>query len=274
MLDVLLGPVLTRAGVLASMTPHLTPPLVLGWDLAGVVETAGGGFGVGQRVVGMVPWFATGVGTYAELVAVDPGWLVPLPDGVDDVTGAALPLNALTASHALDLVGVMAGQTLLVTGASGAVGGYAVQLAAAAGARVLAVASAGDEDHVRSLGAKEVLARAEPAALVAAAREAAGGGLDAVLDAAPVGPPLIAAVRDHGVFITVLDFQLPATERGIRVGKVSATPDAPRLGRLVAALAAGDLTTRVAASLPLEQAAQAHERAAAGGLRGKIVLTV
>jgi len=102
-----------------------------GWDLAGTVERDGGGFTAGQRVAGMVPWFTVGRGSYAEVVLAEPGWLAPVPDGVDDVTAGALPLGALTARQALDLTAVPAGATLLVTGASGAVGGYAVQLAAA-----------------------------------------------------------------------------------------------------------------------------------------------
>lgn len=265
---------LTRQGVLAAMAPQLQPPLVLGWDFAGVVETAAEGLRVGQRVAGMVPWFAVGTGTYAELVLAEPGWLAPLPDGLDEVSAAALPLNALTARQALDLVGVLPGQTLLVTGASGAVGGCAVQLAAAAGAHVLAVASHGDEDHVVGLGAKHVLGRADPARLAAAVRELAPSGVDAVLDAVPVGPPLIAAVRDAGVFVTVLEPAAPATERGVRVDKVSVTPDAQQLSKLLHALADGSLTSRIAETMPLTQAERAHERAAAGGLRGKIVLLV
>jgi len=264
----------TRTGVLAAMTPGLEPPLVLGWDLAGVVEVAGGGFEAGQRVVGMVPWFDERTGTYAELVAADPAWLAPLPAGVSDVVGAALPLNGLTASQAVDLVGLTAGQTLLVTGASGAVGGYAVQLASAAGLRVLAVGSGGDEAHLRGLGAEQLLERAGPDELVAAVRSAVPGGVDGVLDAAPVGPTLIGAVRDGGVFITVLDPAVPAPERGIRADKVSVVPDPAGLRRLVAAQAAGTLTTRVADTMALAQAGAAQERAAAGGLRGKIVLTV
>ena len=263
---------LTRAGVLAPMIGHLPLPLVLGWDLAGTVERDGGGFVAGQRVAGLVPWFSTGTGSYAEVVVAEAGWLAPVPDGVDDVTAGALPLNALTAQQALALTGVPAGGTLLVTGASGAVGGYAVQLAAAAGVEVLAVASAGDEEWVAGLGAKHVLARAGAADLAAAVRERVVGGVDAVLDAAPVGPAMVAAVRDGGAFTAVLDVTVPAAERGVRVAKVSAVPDADALRGLLDAVAAGTLAVRVAGTVPLGRAGEAHERAAAGGLRGKLVL--
>jgi len=281
---------LTRAGVLAAMAPHLRPPLVLGWDLAGEVLDGGASFTAGQRVAGMVPWFAVGTGTYAEVVAVDPAWLAPVPggrdgpdgsdgsDGPDDATVATVPLNGLTARQALDLLGAgpgapAPGGTVLVTGASGAVGGYAAQLAAAAGLSVIAVASPGDEAYVAGLGAKEVLTRAEPGALVAAVRAIAPDGVDAALDAGTVGPPLVAAVRDEGAFVSVIDPASPAPERGIRVAKVGVEPDAARLADLLTALAEGRLTTRVAATLPLAEAAEAHRRAASGGLRGKIVLT-
>jgi NADPH:quinone reductase-like Zn-dependent oxidoreductase len=262
----------TRSGALAAVFPHPAPPLVLGWDLAGTVERDGGGFTAGQRVAGMVPWFTVGRGTYAEVVVAEPEWLAPVPDGVDDVTAGALPLNALTARQALDLTAVPAGATLLVTGASGAVGGYAVQLAAAAGVEVLAVASDGDEEWVTGLGAKHVLARAGADDLAAAVRAVVAGGVDAVLDAAPVGPGLVAAVRDGGAFTAVLDATAPAAERGVRVAKVSVVPDAAALRELLAAAAAGALSVRVAGTRPLAGAAGAHERAAAGGLRGKLVL--
>lgn len=265
---------LTRAGYLASLTPHLTPPLVPGWDLAGTVVTAGGGFAAGQRVAGTVPWFTTGAGTYAELVAADPSWLAPVPDAVDDVTAAAVALNGLTARQGLDLLALQPGQRLLVTGASGAVGGYAAQLAAHAGAQVVAVASAGDEAHVRSLGAHDLLPRLEPAALVTAVHGLVPGGADAVFDAVPVGPALVGAARDGGTFLTVLDTGVPAEERGVRPVKVGVVPDGAGLADLLQAVAQGRLTVRVVDTLPLEEAAKAHERAEAGGLRGKLVLTL
>src|SRR5205823_2804766 len=107
------------------------------------------------------PWFDLGgsVGTNASVVSASPEWLAALPDGVDPVAASTVPLNALTARQALDLAGASPGQTLLVTGASGGVGGFAVRLAAAAGVHAIAQASTGDESYVESLGAKEVLGR-------------------------------------------------------------------------------------------------------------------
>ncbi|MGD9529462.1 NADP-dependent oxidoreductase [Pseudonocardia sp.] len=241
----------TRAGAFAAV---LSPPFVLGWDLAGEVD--------GTRVAGMVPWFATDRGAYAEAVAVDREWVAPVPDGVAAVLAATVPLAGLTARQALATL--PEGGSLLVTGASGAVGGFAVQLAAQAGAEVYAVASAGDEEWVAGLGAAHVLGR-----------DALSGRLpvvDAVLDAAPAGPELISAVRDGGSFVAVTDPTTPVAERGVRVAKVSVTPDAAALGELLDAVAAGRLRTRVAATFPLADAAAAHRRLAAGGVRGKLVL--
>jgi NADPH:quinone reductase-like Zn-dependent oxidoreductase len=245
----------TRAGYLAAFTPELTGPFVPGWDFAGQTED-------GQRVAGFVPWFEQGgtVGAYASELLADPAWFAPLPASADLVAAATLPLNALTAAQALAVAGLTAGQSLLVTGASGGVGGFAVQLAVAAGLDVTAVASTGDEAFVAGLGAKTVLSRTDTPPAKA---------FDGVLNAASV-PDAIAAVRDGGVFVAVTDHTAPAAERAVRVDTVHVTPDRS----LLADLLGRELTTRVAGTLPLEEAAQAHRRLEAGGLRGKLVLTV
>lgn len=265
---------LVAAGVLAQMTPHLSLPLVLGWDVVGDVVAVGEGveFPEGQLVAAMLPWFATGEGAFAEAVVFDAGLAVPVPDGVDSVQAATVPLNGQTARQALDLLAPQPGQRVLVTGASGAVGGFVVQMAAGAGVRVVAVASVGDESRVRGLGAEQVLTRAGD--VLALAREAAPDGFDGVLDAVPVGPQMIGAVRDGGAFVTVLDMTIPAAERGVRVEKVSASPKPEQLAELLQDLAAGRLVTSVAQQLPLADAGKALEVASGGGLRGKVVLVV
>ncbi|WP_327004142.1 NADP-dependent oxidoreductase [Dactylosporangium sp. NBC_01737] len=249
----------TRAGYLAAAAPDVTAPFVPGWDFAGVTDD-------GQAVAGFVPWFEQGgtVGSYASVLLADPAWFapVPVPDDrpADLATASTVPLNAVTAAHALRLAGLAAGQTLLVTGASGGVGGFAVQLAVAAGVDVTAVASTGDEAYVAGLGAKAVLSRSDTPP---------PGSFDGVLDAASV-PGAIAAVRDGGAFVAVIDPATPAPERGVRVATVHVTPDRELLTRLLGA----GLITRVAGTLPLREAAEAHRRLEAGGLRGKLVLTV
>ena len=147
-----------RAGAHRARMPDLTPPFVTGWDLAGVVgevNAPDSGFAVGDRVVGMIPWARIGgrVGAYAQAAAVDPAWLAPRPDGLDEVTGATVPLNALTAHQTLDLIAAPAGATLLITGASGAVAASRPSSRCTRGLRVLALASDADEDWVASLGA-------------------------------------------------------------------------------------------------------------------------
>ena len=115
-----------RSGGAAQVLPGLPQPFVLGWDVMGTVAEDGGGFRRGQRVAGLYPWMdlADSRGTYAEAVLVDSDWLAAVPDEVDDATAATLPLNALAARRALDLLTLPAGAGVLVSGASGAVGGW------------------------------------------------------------------------------------------------------------------------------------------------------
>ena len=265
----------TRAGVMAARTPNAKPPIVLGWDFAGTLLDATGQWPAGTRVAGLYPWFdlGDGTGTYGEQIVVDPSWLTPIPDGVGFPEAATLSLNGLTAAQALDLAGLRAGQTLLVTGASGGVGGFATELAAAADINVIAVASTGDEEFVASLGPAEILGRGTATELVEAVRQRHPDGVDGVLDAAVVGVELIGAVRDGGVFVAAITPAIPAPERAIRTTQVQVEPNGPQLGDLLRKLADGSLRTRIAAVRPIADAGEAHRKLAAGGLRGKIVLT-
>ena len=259
----------SRSGQSRRRMPDLEPPFVLGWDLAGeVVEAApDSGYAAGDRVVGMIPWVRNGgaVGAYAELAAVRPEWLAPAPQDLDPTTAATLPLNALTARQGLDLIAAEPGATLLVTGASGAVGGDATQLAARDGLTVLAVASEGDEDWVAGLGAERVLPRdADLASL---------DQVDAVYDAVPVGPDATAPLREGGaVLFTRSPPDFPRAGE-LRVETLLAETDPEALRALSADLGKGRLQTRVADAIDLSDAAEAHRRVEAGGLRGKLVLT-
>jgi NADPH:quinone reductase len=249
--------------------PDLQPPIVPGWDLAGEVTAVGSetsGYRPGDRVVGMIPFGRIGgrVGAYAQAAAVDPGWLAPLSTDIDDATAATLPLNALTARQALDIIDAPPGATLLVTGASGAVGGFATQLAARAGLRVLAQASHDDDEWVASLGPAEVLARETDLATI--------GPVDAVLDAVPLGPASAATLREGGIAVFTRPPQPSEPPPGLRFETVLVQSNAEQLRALTADLEAGRLRTRIADVLPLEQAARAHELNEAGGLRGKVLL--
>lgn len=249
--------------------PPLDLPVVPGWDIAGEVVAVGGGGGAGHRpgdrVAGLIPWFATRgrPGGYAELVAADAAWLAPIPDGLDDAAAATVPLNGLTARQALDLMALPAPTTLLVTGASGGVGGFAVQLAAAAGHRVLALAGSRGEEWVRSLEPDTVLPRHVDLA--------AAGPVRAVLDAVPVGPLAAVPVVNGGTVVTTRPTPPLQSARAVRQEVVMVHPDAAALAVLLREAAAGRLRTRVAATLPLSEAAEAHRRAEAGA-PGKVVL--
>jgi NADPH:quinone reductase-like Zn-dependent oxidoreductase len=246
-----------RAGAHRARMPDLTPPFVPGWDLAG--ELPGG-----ERVVGMIPWTRVGgrVGVYAEAAAVDPDWLAPIGDTVEDAVAATLPLNALTARQALELLGAPPGATILITGAAGAVGGYATQLAVRAGYRVIAVAGRDDEEWVQSFGPAEVLPRDA---------DLSRADVDAVLDAVPVGAQVAGALRSGG---TVVFTRPPRVDPppGVRFETILVRSDPAALRELAADLEAGRLRTRVAERLPLAEAAHAHALAEAGGTAGKVVL--
>jgi NADPH:quinone reductase len=248
-----------RSGKARRRAPGLAPPFVPGWDLAGEVVGLGGrveDFAVGDRVVGMIPWIAIEgrVGAYAELAAVEPEWIAHYPGDADDAVAATLPLNALTARQALDLIALPRGAILLITGASGAVGAFATQLAVRDGLHVLALASDGDEEWVAGLGPQVVVPR----------------GTD--LDAVPIGPPATEPVRDGGVaFFTRSPGEFDRAAK-LRVEAPLVRTDPAALRELAAEFAAGRLQTRVAEVLDLGEAARAHRLVEEGGLRGKVVL--
>ncbi|MBE1494899.1 NADPH:quinone reductase-like Zn-dependent oxidoreductase [Amycolatopsis lexingtonensis] len=256
----------TRAGVLTEV--GVIPPrevLGLGWDVAGEIDVAGDSrFRVGDAVLGLRDRIALPLGSYADYVVLDASAVAPAPPGVSAVEAATLPLNALTAAQALDLVETTG--SVLVTGAAGAVGGYAVALAHARDLHVVAVAGEADEALVRRFGADEFVPRGP--ALADRVRALVPGGVDAVLDTALLGLDALDAVRGGGEFVAFAAGAAPIPLRGVRVRNVWIRADGARLASLAATL-----TPRVADVLPLTEAVQAHERLAAGGLRGRLVLT-
>ncbi|WP_328670747.1 NADP-dependent oxidoreductase [Streptomyces sp. NBC_00328] len=251
------------AGVRAGVFGGAGKRLGLGWDVAGVVEAVGvaSGWNVGDEVVALAYGTAKNLGTHADLVVVDADAVAAAPRSVDVVHAASLPLNALTAAQALDRLGLEPGQNLLITGAAGAVGGYAVQLAARLGVSVTALARAGDEELVRSLGADRFVSGG-----------VAPRSVDAVLDAAILGADALDWVRDGGAFMGVIPGAHPASVRGVRTSAVEVAADGARLAELVALVDEGALTTRVAGTYALDEAVKAHARLAEGGLRGRLVL--
>jgi NADPH2:quinone reductase len=260
-----------RAGYGPIAMPE--PPFVPGWDFAGDVECVGEGttgFQPGDRVAGMIHWYDLrgATGTYAEAVAVDASVLARLPEGLDYATAATVPLNALSAAQGIDLLRLTGPTAVLVTGASGAVGSYAVQLAANAGHRVTAVVNVADHAWARALGAAQVLDRD--------ADLGAFGSLAAVFDAVPLGESVLAAIADDGALVTTRPLPAAAgvlaSARKVDVRAFLVRHDQARMQQLINAVARDELLTRVHETLPLAQAATAHRLVEAGGLRGKVVL--
>ncbi|MGW1216165.1 NADP-dependent oxidoreductase [Streptomyces sp. NPDC002499] len=236
----------------------------LGWDVAGTVDAIGDGGGewsVGDQVVAMTPGMVRPLGAHAEYVVAAAGALAKAPVTVDAVHAATLPLNGLTAVQALDLLELEQGQSLLVTGAAGAVGGYAVQLATHRGVLVTGLAREGDAELVRSLGAAHFTSGSVE-----------NGSFDAVLDAAILGETALATVRDGGAYVGFRPGGQPASVRGVRTTAVEVAADGARLAELVALVDAEVLSLRVAETFPLAEAAKAHARLAEGGVRGRLVL--
>ncbi|WP_261992355.1 NADP-dependent oxidoreductase [Streptomyces sp. MS191] len=242
----------------------------IGWDVAGVIDGIGAGvgtFATGQRVIGLRDLLDVPLGAYAEHLVLDATAVASAPPGVSAAAAATLPLNGLTALQSLDLLGLSAGDTVLVTGAAGAVGGFAVELAGRRGLRVVAQAGPGDETWVRDRGARWIVAR-DTRDLADDVRRLVPGGVDGALDTAGLGVRALAAVRTRGAYVTVVGGSAPPPLRGVRVHQQWISAD----GTALAELAAMDLTLRVAGTLPFERAAEAHDRLAAGGMRGRLVL--
>jgi NADPH:quinone reductase-like Zn-dependent oxidoreductase len=243
----------------------------LGLDAAGTVDAVGPGvlLTVGTPVIAFDATALRATKAQAEYLVTDLGSIAPAPQGMDLTLAATIPLNAMTASLALDHFPLRPRDTLLITGAAGAVGGYAVELARTQGVRIVAQGRPEDEEFLRGRATWFVSSDEEPSEAV---RRFVPEGVDSVLDAAALGAPALAAVRDGGIFVSLRGDVLPAPERGVVVRHTSASPAATRLSYLSALAEVGVLTPRVAQTYPLSAAAQAHGRLAQGGLRGRIVL--
>jgi NADPH:quinone reductase len=227
----------------------------------------------GDRVMAAVSPWVPGGGAQAEYVVVDTDQLALVPDGMSLEAAATLPMNAMTTRTALDMLALQPGQTLVVTGSAGAVGGDAIQLAAHDGVTVIGDAKPADVELVKSFGARHVVSRGEN--MAAEVRALHPDGVDAVLDAALLGPAILPAVRDGGQLMAVRPFQ-GDTERGITISLVLVGQhlhEGARLAELADLAAKGVLTPRIADLIPAANAAEAHRRLEAGGVRGRLVLT-
>jgi NADPH:quinone reductase-like Zn-dependent oxidoreductase len=263
-----------RAGLLQQVFP-VAFPHVPNFDLAGVVAEVGegvSGWSVGDAVVAFLPMTAPGAA--AEYVAASAEVLAAAPRTVELADAAALPSAGLAAWQALfEHAEVKAGQSVLINGAGGAVGGYAVQLAAQAGATVTATASARSIDRIRSYRADRIVDYTATPLLQAVA----GQQFDVALNLAPTSPEetaqLVDLVADGGAFVSTTTPGPEDAGRGVRTVRVFLRSDAAQLAELVARVDAGDLEINVAERRPLADLAAVHDQAAAGRLAGKTVLT-
>ncbi|MCX4906307.1 NADP-dependent oxidoreductase [Streptomyces sp. NBC_00878] len=243
----------------------------LGFDAAGTVDAVGPGvlLKVGTPVIAFDAPLLRPTKAQAEYLVTDLNSIALAPEGMALTLAATIPLNAITASQALDRLPLRPRDTLLVTGAAGAVGGYAVELARTRGVRIVTQGRPEDEEFLRGRASWFVSSDEE---LSEAVRRFVPEGVDGVLDAAALGAPALAAVRDGGIFSSVRADVLPAPERGIAVRHTPAGPEPTRLSYLSALAEVGVLTPRVAQIYPLSQAAEAYAQFARGGRRGRIVL--
>lgn len=248
----------------------ITLPAGFGTDFAGVVDEVGAeatGFAVGDRVHGASIGRSVADFVLVKTPAAD---LWPTPEGVGDEVAATLPVAGLTASAALAAVGLKAGDTVLIGGAAGGVGVFAVQLARLAGARVLGTASEGTFDFLRGLGAEPV---------------AYGPGLaDRVRDLAPEGITAATDLFGRETAETALKLDVaaerisvvadgPAPPPGVRkAGAYDAGPGS--LERIVDAIRSGEITVPIAATFPVERIREAVTTQAERHVHGKIVIAL
>ncbi|NQX05053.1 NADP-dependent oxidoreductase [Rathayibacter sp. VKM Ac-2856] len=250
-------------------------PHVPGYDVSGTIDALGDGVegvAVGDPVIAFLPMERDGGA--AEYVLAPAEAVVAAPTSIALADAAALPSVALTAWQALfDQGRLVAGQRLLVVGAGGVVGKYAVRLADRAGVHVVATASPRSIAAVRAAGADEIVDHTATDVL-----EALGERVDVLLNLAPLEPEhfaaMVAAVRDGGVVVSATAFlATPGDEsRGVRAETVFVLPNRERLAALVALVDAGELTVEVTRRVPLAELPAIHAEAAAGRIAGKVVV--
>jgi NADPH:quinone reductase-like Zn-dependent oxidoreductase len=252
-------------------------PFVLGWDVAGVVDAVGGGvtrFAVGDEVF-CLPWFPRLASAYAEYVTAPSRQFARIPHALDTVQAGGLPLAGLTAWQALvDTAKLERGDRVLIHAAAGGVGHLAVQIAKARGAHIVATARAGKHEFLRGLGVERVIDYTD------VAFEAQAGEVDVVLDligTEDYGMRSLQILREGGLLIQVPSgapesVKHAARDQGKRLTGILVEPDGHAVEQLAALADAGELRVEVTETLPLEQAARAHELGEEGRVQGKLVL--
>lgn len=263
-------------GMRAGLLPiPVVLPHVPGYDVSGTVDAVGegaDGIAVGDRVIGFLPMERDGGA--AEYVLAPAGAVVAAPEGIPLADAAGLPSVALTAWQALfDEGRLAAGQRVLIVGAGGVVGKYAIQLAKRAGIQVVATASPRSVAAVRAAGADEIIEHAGTDLLTAVT-----GQVDVLLNLAPIDPEefarLVALVRDGGAVVSTTAFMATPDDagRGVRAATVFVQPNRDRLAQLVSLVDAEELTVEVSRRIPLAELPALHAEAAEGRVAGKVIV--
>lgn len=248
-------------------------PAVPSWDVAGIVEQPGldtPEFAAGDRVVAYARADVVRHGSLAEYMPVPVRTAARVPDGLDLEDAAALPLAGLTAHQALERVAAGPGDTVLVHGAGGGVGSFAVQLGRLRGARVIGTASGRNHDYLRELGAEPV---EYGDGLAGRVRALAPEGVDVVVDLAG-GSSLDSTpevLREGGRVVSIAD---PRARTEFGGHYVWVRPDSGQLAELAQLVVDGKLRIERAGTYPLDQAVEAFRQLEGGHTRGKIVVRV
>jgi len=261
----------------------ILPPAILGSDFSGTVDALDGdvtGWALGEEVFGLAPFRGSTMGTYAEYHVAPASLLLRKPDGLTHLEAAAIPLAAATAHTVIvERLALRPEESILIHGAGGGVGTFAVQIAAATGARVVAAASARHHSLLRGLGA-ELCLDYEVVDVAAAAREQLGQEVDAIADL--VGGAVLAGslevLREGGRAATIIapegDLE-PAIDRNHTLhGVLLDAGNHATLEAVRELVVAGELRPIVSSVYPLEDVAQAHAELERGHVQGKIVLRV
>lgn len=264
-----------RNGARADALREITPPHIPGMDAAGVIDEIGPGtetdLSIGTAVMAMVIPIGNH-GAYRESIVLSIDSVVRAPEGFSHSEVSTLPMNGLTARQSLDQLALRPGQTIAVTGAAGAYGGYVVQIAKHEGLRVIADASPADEPLVSSFGADVIIPRGDD--FSQQVRGVVPDGVDGLADGAVLSELAVGAVRDGGGYAAVRGWE-GTGERGITFHRTSVRNYDHRsdlLDQLRQLAETGIVTLRVAGTYNPEQASEAHRRLEARGTRGRCVI--
>ena len=264
-----------RNGSMAQMQKVNPPPYIPGMDAAGIIDQIGEdvktNLKVGDSVMAMVVPNGDH-GAYKESIVLDQNAVVKAPENTTHIQASTLPMNSLTARLSLDLLDLSKGQVLAVTGSPGAYGGFVVQLAKADGLTVIADSNDSDRSLLESLGVDVIIPRGE--GFAERIRQEFPDGVDGMADGALLNEAAIEAVKDGGSFTSVRGFK-GEPQRSIDFTATWVTAydcKKDKLETLCKQAESGVLTLRVADSVKMENAAEAHKKLEAGGTRGRMII--